>query len=103
MLFDTIKPMEPEDRQLIDWKADCLTLVWFLSFVPWLFVGPLSGMVFDAWRLPSAYMLVGSLWSYPVSVGIAAKFRERADWLVLLPFLNVAGVIAASALESLAI
>jgi len=69
--------------------------VWVIMLVPWLLFGPMSAIAFDGGYTISAYVFVGSTWTYPISVLIMALFRRRVGWIVLLPFVNVTGCFTA--------
>ena len=44
-------------------------IFWLVLLIPWLVVGPLSGMAFDGGATPEAYAFFWSTITYPVSVG----------------------------------
>ena len=58
--------------------------------LPWILLAMLAGMVLDGGPTFAAYLFIGSIWAYPVSVGIAWKFRDMNPWMALLPFVNIA-------------
>lgn len=62
--------------------------VWLLLLVPWLFFAPLSAMVFDAGYTFDAYLLVWSVWTYPIMVLAAALLRKKKADFVFLPLIN---------------
>ena len=72
---------------------------WVVLLIPWLLVAPLSAMAFDAGCTPEAYAFVWSVWTYPITVGIAAVCRRWVPWIVLLPLLNLAGCGASELLH----
>jgi len=67
-----------------------LLVVWVLLMVPWFFIAPLLGMAFDGGSTLEAYILVSSVWSYPLCVLIAFLLARRLPKTVFLPFLNLA-------------
>ena len=67
-----------------------LFFLWIVLLLPWLVFAPLSGMAFDAGPTFAVYVFVISIWTYPVSVGIVWKFREKAPLIALLPCVNIA-------------
>jgi hypothetical protein len=79
--------------------ARYMFVFWVVLLIPWLLVGPLSGMAFDAGYTAEAYAFVWSVWTYPITVGVAAVFRRWVPWIVLLPLLNVAGCGASELLH----
>ena len=79
-----------------DWIFDALMVLWFLLLVPWFFVWALFGLAFDGGSIFVAYLLVCSVWSYPVSVVLAAVLRDRKPILVFLPFVNGLGFLLAA-------
>jgi hypothetical protein len=74
--------------------AKVLFIVWLVLLLPWFLFAGLSGMAFDAGPSAEAYTFVWSVWTYPVTLGIAAVLRRWVPWIVLLPFLNMAACIA---------
>ncbi len=79
--------------------AKYVFVFWLVLLFPWLLFAPLSGMAFDAGPTAEAYTFFWSVWTYPITVGIAAVFRRWVPWLVLLPLLNVAGCGASDLLH----
>jgi hypothetical protein len=74
-------------------------IFWLVLLVPWLVVAPLSGMAFDGGDTAEAYVFAGSVWTYPITVGVVGVFRKWAPWIVLLPLLNLAGCGASGLLH----
>lgn len=72
---------------------------WAVLLVPWLLLAPLSGMAFDGGYNAEAYAFAWSVWTYPITVGIAAVCRRWVPWVVLLPLLNIAGCGASDLLH----
>ena len=72
---------------------DILFIAWLILLLPWVPLFLLSGMAFDAGPL-RAYIFIGSLWTYPVSVVIVAIFREKKPLLAFLPILNILGIFS---------
>ena len=79
--------------------AKYLFICWVVLLVPWLLVAPLSAVAFDGGYTAEAYAFVWSVWTYPITVGIAAVFRRWVPWIVLLPLLNLAGCGASELLH----
>jgi len=52
-----------------------------------------SGMAFDGGYTLAAYVFVWSVLTYPVAVLIAAIFRRKVQWLVLLPCINIVAAL----------
>lgn len=76
----------------IDWTKALLG-VWAILLIPW---GPLamtSGMAFDGGYTLAANVFVWSVLTYPVAVLIAAIFRRKVQWLVLLPCINIVAAL----------
>jgi hypothetical protein len=71
-----------------------LLRIWKILFLPWFFLAPLSLMTFDSGPSRQAYVIVVSLWTYPVTVGIAYLLRKKLPAMMLLPFLNFFGVLS---------
>jgi hypothetical protein len=67
-----------------------LILAWFVLLIPWLPFAALAGMASDGGVPLTAYVFVGAIWSYPISLWIAFVARRKMPVLVLLPLLNVA-------------
>jgi hypothetical protein len=63
---------------------------WVFLLLPWLIVAPLSGMAFDAGYKFAVYVFVFAIWTYPVSVAMVWKFREKIPLIALLPCVNAA-------------
>jgi hypothetical protein len=66
-------------------------IFWIVLLIPWLIIAPLSGMAFDGGDTAGAYAFFWSVLTYPITVGIAAVFRKRVPWMILLPLLNLTG------------
>ncbi len=77
-------------KQTLEHVATALFFVWFVLLLPWLFLAGLAGMAFDGGPRFGAYVFVGAIWAYPVSLGLAWKFRDMNPFIVLLPFANIA-------------
>jgi hypothetical protein len=77
-------------------RASNITLaVWCILLVPWALFALLAGMAFDAGPTWQAYTFVWSVWTYPVTLAIAALLRRRVPWLICAPLLNLAGFLIA--------
>ncbi|MBZ5531288.1 MAG: hypothetical protein LAO20_07645 [Acidobacteriia bacterium] len=75
--------------------ATALLIVWLVLLVPWFMLAPWAAMVFDGGVTWSAYLIVWSIWTYPLTVIAGAALRKKAPAFVLLPFLNVLGLVIA--------
>jgi hypothetical protein len=53
------------------------------------------GLVFDGGVTWSAYLAVWSVWTYPLTVIAGAVLKKTAPAFILLPFLNVLGLVIA--------
>lgn len=73
-----------------------LFFIWLILLLPWMPLAPLSLMAFDAGSTIRAYIFISSMWTYPFLVLIVAIFKDRKSWVVLLPFLNVVGIVSDS-------
>jgi hypothetical protein len=71
--------------------ANRVFVFWLVLLLPWLLFASLSVMAFDAGYTAETRAFVFSVWTYPITVGIAAVVRRWVPWLVLLPLVNVAG------------
>ena len=74
--------------------ATVLLVIWIVLLLPWLLFAALSGMAFDTGNTFRACIFIVSLWTYPVSIWIAAKFKEERPAVSLLPLLNVLGIFS---------
>ncbi|MBZ5532790.1 MAG: hypothetical protein LAO20_15280 [Acidobacteriia bacterium] len=72
-----------------------LLIVWLIFLVPWFMAAPLAPMVFDGGETWSAYLWLWSIWTYPLTVIAGAVLRKKAPAFILLPFLNVLGLVIA--------
>lgn len=73
--------------------ATGLYYLWLVLLAPCFFLAPLSLMAIGDAPGPKANILVASLWTYPVAVGIVAFLRKKEPMIALLPSLNVAACI----------
>jgi hypothetical protein len=73
---------------------EILFLLWMFLLLPWVILAGLVGMAFDAGSTLRAYIVVSSVWTYPVSVWMVWRFRERSPVIALLPFLNIAALLS---------
>ena len=80
--------------------ARALFIFWLILLVPWMLVGPLSGMAFDGGATAEAYVFFWSTITYPVSVVLTALFRRWYPYAVLLPVLNFAACCASPLLHT---
>ena len=77
-------------QQTLEQIAAGLFLLWIVLLLPWLLFATTSLMAFDAGPSLAVYILVASIWTYPVSVGIVWWFRDREPRIALLPCVNIA-------------
>jgi hypothetical protein len=70
--------------------ATVLLGFWFFLLLPWAPFAFLAGM---AGEDLTGEIFKWSMWTYPISLWIAVKFRKTILLLVLLPCVNVAGVL----------
>ena len=68
-----------------------MLIIWVVLIIPWFLWAGLSGMAFDGGYTAEAYTFVWSVWTYPISVLIAAVLRRWRPEFVLLPILNFVG------------
>ena len=78
----------------IDWTKSLL-MVWAFLLVPWAALAMASGMAFEDGHTIGAYVFVGSVLTYPLSVLIAASFRRKRQWLIFLPCVNIVAALLA--------
>jgi hypothetical protein len=76
-------------KETLEKSVSALFVLWFFLLVPWLPLAMVSLMAFDAGPTFGVYLFVWSIWTYPVSVGIAWLFRSRVIVAPLLPFVNI--------------
>jgi hypothetical protein len=77
-----------------DMKA--LLIIWLILLLPWILVAALAGMAFDGGPTPQAHLFIWSVWSYPLPVIGACIFYRKQHNVVLLPLINVVGVLLSS-------
>jgi hypothetical protein len=82
------------DKQTLDQVAAALFLLWVVLLLPWVVLGPMSGMVFDAGSKFVVYVFVASIWTYPISVGLVWMFRDDRPLIAFLPLINIALAIS---------
>lgn len=75
--------------------------IWCVLLVPWLLLAGIAGVAFDGGPSASAYVLVWSIYTYPILLGIAFHFRRRKPNLVWLPMLTFVAVLASAILDDL--
>ena len=78
----------------IDWTKSLLML-WAFLLVPWGVPAMASSMAFEDGNTISAYVFVGAVLTYPISVLIAAIFRREVRWLIFLPCVNIVAALFA--------
>jgi len=78
------------DKQTLDQVAAALFLLWVVLLLPWIVLGPMSAMAFDAGPKLEVYVFVGSIWTYPISVGLVWMFRNDRPLISFLPLINIA-------------
>lgn len=64
--------------------------MWLISLLPWLLIGPLSALAFDAGSSLDAYVFVISALTYPVAVVLVGVLKQKHPFIALLPLVNVA-------------
>jgi hypothetical protein len=74
--------------------------VWFFLLPPWLLIAPLSGMAFEGGFTAEAYVLVWSVWTYPIWVAISFFRRRKNAYLVFLPGLTLLGIALSELLHN---
>ena len=74
-------------------------MVEFVLLVPWAPIAMLSGLAFDAGPRFSAYAFVGSVYTYPILLGIAFYYRRRRPGLLWLPTLTFYLVLLSTFIE----
>jgi hypothetical protein len=79
------------DKQTLQQVAAGLFLFWMALLVPWFLLAAASGMVTGDRHSIYAYAFVGSIWTYPISVGLVWKYRDDVCEIALLPLQNIAG------------
>ena len=89
-------------RRVLHTAVNVMLVIWCVLLVPWYQVVPFAAMAADSGITTRVYVFVWSLWTYPVSVGIAfiggvcgqnGVFGRKMLPLSLLPFLNVLGLL----------
>jgi hypothetical protein len=78
-------------------------IFWLVLLIPWLVISPLAGMAFDSGYTPAAYYVVSCIWSYPLMVALAFFLKRFNPKLILLPLLNVAGILVPLILDAIGI
>ena len=78
----------------IDWTKSLL-MVWAFLLVPWAVPAMASSVAFEDGHTIGAYVFVGSVLTYPISVLIAAIFRRKVQWLIFLPCVNIVAALFA--------
>jgi hypothetical protein len=84
-------------------QAKAIMIFWIVLLVPWLVFAGLVGMALDGGPGTAAYLLIGSVWTYPLVVLAASILRRRKPALILLPILNFLPVAAAFILNALGV
>lgn len=75
--------------------AKILIVLWVALCYPWLLLVPLAGMAFDGGHTLEAYLFVGFVLTYPLSVlsaGLLVFLKKPAA--ALLPSANILGVLS---------
>lgn len=78
------------DQQTLDRIAAALFLLWVVLLLPWIVLGPMAGMALDAGPKFWVYVFIGSIWTYPISVGLVWMFRDDRPLISFLPLINIA-------------
>jgi hypothetical protein len=64
--------------------------LWLFLLLLWLpFAGLCGGMAFDGGRTTGAYVVIWTVWTYPLSVVIAWILKRGVPVAILLPFANI--------------
>ena len=76
--------------------AKIMVALWVTLLFPWLLVAPAAAIAFDGGYTFEAYLFVGFVWTYPISVfvGGVLVFWKRKPLAALLPCMNVLGVLS---------
>ena len=77
------------NKQTLEQVASALFFVWIALLLPWLVLAPLAAMAFDFGAKFAVYVFIGSIWTYPVSVGVAWKLQQFNPLIALLPCINI--------------
>ena len=94
---ETANPAPTESSLPLVWMI-ISQLIELLSLAPWLMVAGLSVMAFDSGETPLAWLLVGTVWGYPLLplvcsilawILYASKRRQAAVVVTSLPILIV--------------
>jgi hypothetical protein len=77
------------------WDSAATLFFWLsvLLLIPWIPMLFVSGMAFDAGNTTEAYVYITSFFSYPVTVIIAARMKERKPAFAFLPLVSICGVL----------
>ena len=84
-------------------RYTALYVFWIILLVPWVPFAPLSLMAFDAGPSFGAYLFVGCVWSYPITVFLAFILRQKVRMIGFLPCLNFAIVFFYELLKHLGV
>jgi hypothetical protein len=72
---------------------ELLFLFWAFLLLPWAILAFLSVMAFDGGATALAYIFVLAIWTYPVSVAVVWKFREKIPLVSVLPCFNIVAAL----------
>jgi hypothetical protein len=78
------------NQQNLQQLAAGLFLLWLVLLLPWLVFAGLAGMAFDAGSRVPVYVIVGSIWTYPISVALVWMYRDDIPVIAFLPCVNFA-------------
>jgi len=92
-MFETLgpPPLEPAVKVAL--------VLYFTALVLWAPFALLSGLAFDAGPRFSAYFFVGSVYTYPILLGIAFFYRRRRPGLLWLPTVTFFLVLLSTFIE----
>lgn len=88
-------PFGEESTPVPQKLALALLIVWLVLLVPWFVAAQYVGLIFDGGVTWSAYLAVWSVWTYPLTVIVGAVLRKKAAAFILLPCLNLLGLVIA--------
>ena len=84
--------LEQEQTSGVGYELLSRVVFWFyvVLLIPWPLVALVSLMAFDGGPSWNAYLFVTSIWTYPVSMFIAFKLRDRSPVWLFVPCVNIA-------------
>ncbi len=88
-------PFGEESTSVPQKLALALLILWLVLLVPWFAAAQCMGWSSMAGVTWSAYLAVWSVWTYPLTVIAGAFLRKKAAAFILLPSLNLLGLVIA--------